>query len=134
MSSPLLSSEDNYEIKRVLGSGSSGVVNRIITKIDDLPISKKAQQEYALKHIDLKRIRKEEREETLESAKNEYSMLKRKLDHVVPAFGSFYDQRTDFFIFSMELFPNNLKTLIEKGSGPFSFDQYLPIFQDILKG
>ena len=56
MSSPLLSSDNNYDVKTLLGSGSYGVVNKIVTKIDDPRLNKKAPQEYALKQIDLKKF------------------------------------------------------------------------------
>ena len=134
MSSPLLSSDKNYEIKPSLGHGSFGVVNKIITKIDDPQLNRLASQEYALKQIDLKNFNVNERKEILESAKQEYNLLKMNLDHVIRGFGSHYEPTTDFFIFSMELFPQNLKTLIEKESGQFSFEKYLPLFHDILKG
>lgn len=134
MSSPLLSSDENYELKHMLGNGAYGVVNKIITKIDDLPLKKKARQEYALKQINLRRFKMEERQQQLEDAKQEYNVLKRKLDHIVPAYGSYHDRVNDSFIFSMEIFPKNLKTLMEMESGKFSFEQYIPIFQDIITG
>lgn len=76
----------------------------------------------------------EERQQQLEDAKQEYNVLKRKLDHIVPAYGSYHDRVNDSFIFSMEIFPKNLKTLMEMESGKFSFEQYIPIFQDIITG
>ncbi len=44
MSSPILSSEKNYDIKGVIGIGTYGVVNRIVTTEDDLTLNKKAPQ------------------------------------------------------------------------------------------
>ncbi len=134
MSSPLLSFEKNYEIKTLLGSGSFGVVNKIITLVDDPSLKKSAPQEYALKQIHLKKFPKKDRDENLENAKKEYNLLKMNLDHVITGFGSYFDQAAETFIFSMELFPQNLKTLIEKRSKPFSFEEYFPLYSDILKG
>ena len=132
MSSPLLSSKKNYKIKGVIGSGACGVVSKIITKTYDQKLKKDAPQEYALKDIDLKNF--DNIKEGLESAQKEYNLLKHNLTNVVPAFGSHHDPKTGMFMFSMELFPQNLKMLIEKGVGKLSFDEYLPLFQDILKG
>ena len=134
MSSQLLSSDNNYDIKGVLGIGAFGVVSKIITKTYDQELKKNSPQEYALKQIDLKKFKINERQEALESAKKEYSLLKKNLANVAPAFGCYHDQNTEMFIFSMELFPQNLKILIERGVGKLSFDEYLPLFQDILKG
>ena len=134
MSSPLLSSDHNYEVKTLLGTGSYGVVNKIITKVDDPRLNKKARQEYALKQIVLKDLKGAEHNEALESAKKEYNLLKKNLEHVAPAFGSYHDPNTDLFIFSMELFPQNLKILITDSLKKVSFEEYLYLFQDILKG
>ncbi len=134
MSSPLLSSDNNYELKTKLGSGAYGVVNAIVTIKDDPKLEKKAPQEYALKQIDIGKFKLNERQVALECAKEEYALLKKKLDNVVPAFGSYYDSKSDNFIFTMELFPQNLKTLIEKEAQKFSFDEYLPLLQDMIKG
>ena len=134
MSSPLLSSDNNYEVKTLLGSGSYGVVNKIITKIDDPQLKRKAPQEYALKQISLKKFKGNEHKEALESAEKEYNLMKMNLEHVAPAFGSYHDPKTDLFIFSMELFPQNLQMLITKSLRKISFDEYLYLFQDILKG
>jgi serine/threonine protein kinase len=134
MSSPLLKSENNYELKRKLGSGAYGVVNRIVTIIDDPMLNKKAPQEYALKQIDIGKFKIDERQVALECAKEEYALLKKKLDNVVPAFGSYYDSKYNNFIFTMELFPQNLKTLIENSPRKFTFDEYWPLFQDIIRG
>ena len=134
MSSPLLSSDNNYDVKTLLGSGSYGVVNKIVTKIDDPRLNKKAPQEYALKQIDLKKFKGDEHKEALDSAKKEYNLLKRNLEHIAPAFGSYHDPNTDVFFFSMELFPQNLKMLITKSLKKISFDEYFYLFQDILKG
>jgi serine/threonine protein kinase len=134
MSSPLLSSENNYDLKRVLGSGTYGVVHRIVTSINDPKLNKKAQQEYALKQIDIKKFKIDERGAALECAKEEYDLLKKKLDNVVPAFGSYYDSKFNVFLFTMELFPQNLKMLIENSPRKFSFEEYFPLFQDIIRG
>ena len=134
MSSPLLSSDKNYDLRTLLGSGTYGVVNKIVTKIDDPRLNKKAPQEYALKQIDLKKFKGDEHKEALDSAKKEYNLLKRNLEQIAPAFGSYHDPKTDLFIFSMELFPQNLQMLITKSLGKISFDEYLYLFQDILKG
>jgi serine/threonine protein kinase len=134
MSSPLLSSDKNYELKRVLGIGSYGVVNRVVTTKDDPKLNKKAPQEYALKQIDINKFKIDERQVALECAKEEYALLKKKLDNVVPAFGSYYDSKFNTFLFTMELFPQNLKMLIENSPRKFTFEEYLPLFQDITKG
>ena len=134
MSSPLLSSDHNYEVKTLLGTGSSGVVNKIITKVDDPRLNQQAPQEYALKQIDLKGLKGDEHKEALESAKKEYNLLKKNLEHVAPSFGSYHDPNTDLFIFSMELFPQNLKMLITNSLRKISLEEYLYLFQDILKG
>ena len=134
MSSQLLSSDNNYDIKGVLGIGAFGVVNKIITKTYDPELKKNPPQEYALKQIDLKKFKINERQEALESAKKEYNLQRKNLENVGPAFGSYHDTNADMFIFSMELFPQNLKILITKSLKKFSFDEYLYLFQDILKG
>ena len=134
MSSPLLSSDNNYDVKTLLGSGSYGVVNKIITKKDDPRLKRKAPQEYALKQISLKKFKGDEHKEALDSAKKEYNLLKRNLEQIAPAFGSYHDPNTDLFIFSMELFPQNLHMLITKCLRKISFDEYFYLFQDILKG
>ena len=134
MSSPLLASDKNYKLGTLIGKGGYGVVNKITTKVDDPHLNKKARQEYALKQIVLKDLKGAEHKETLENAKKEYNLLKKNLEHVAPAFGSYHDQNTDMFIFSMELFPQNLKMLITDSLKKISFEEYLYLFQDILKG
>ena len=134
MSSPLLRSDKNYDLRTLLGSGTYGVVNKIVTKIDYPRLNKKAPQEYALKQIDLKKFKGDEHKEALDSAKKEYNLLKRNLEQIAPAFGSYHDPNTDLFIFSMELFPQNLQTLITKSLRKISFNEYFYLFQDILKG
>ena len=133
MSSPLLAAK-NYDLDTSLGRGSYGIVNKIITKVDDPLLDKKPSQEYALKQIDLKDLKGNEHKEALESAKKEYNLLKKDLKHVVRAFGSHHDPNTDLFIFSMELFPQNLKKLITDSLSKISFDEFLYLFHDILKG
>jgi serine/threonine protein kinase len=124
MSSPLLKSEKNYEMKFV-DSGAFGAVFKITDKKD--------RSVYALKQINLKKIPPSERQAALADAQKEYKILKRGIPNVLRSYGSHYDESEMVFKFSTALMEMNLTNFIEK-NGALSFENFIPIFSDILSG
>ena len=130
MTSPQLSQKENYEVEiEILGRGSFGDVQKI--KI------KENKKTYALKRIKLKNnLSEKEEAEELEEAKKEYNILKKGISHVVGGVGSFYNNQSKIFSFSMEFFPCNLFEYVKqnKMARNISHEDFFSIFKDILTG
>ena len=125
MSSPQLKSTKNFEITEIIDSGNFGTVYTITIHED-----KKA---YAIKQINLKKFDENERPAALADAKMEYNLLKKGIPNVLRSFGSFYDANAEVFKFSTECMKMNLSQFI-KDKGNLSFNEFIPIFSDILSG
>jgi serine/threonine protein kinase len=125
MSSPLLSKENNYE-EKFLKAGAYGAVFRITSKTD--------QKKYAMKQTDLKNIPKPERQAALNEAMNEYKLYKRNIPNVLRSYGSYFDKTNEIYRFSVDLMEMDLSNFIEKNGGALTFEEFTPIFSDIIKG
>ena len=125
MSSPQLTSKNNYHIIDCIGSGNFGSVMHVSIHED--------QKVYALKQISFQNVPATDRAAAVNDAKNEYQLLKKGIPNVLKAFGSNYDEKTHMFKFSTELMDMNLTQLIEK-KGSLTYSEFIPIFQDILSG
>jgi serine/threonine protein kinase len=131
MTSPQLSKRENYKILGSLGKGSFGAVRKIETN-DDKKI-------YAIKEINLPgKSLSDEALKGCEEARKEYLILRKGLSQVVKSFGSFYDENSNCFIFSMDFYPHNLEEYIQahiKGKNMnILFTDFLTIFKDITTG
>ncbi len=124
MSSPLLSSDKNYE-EKFINSGTYGAVFKITSKQD--------QKTYAMKQIKLKNVPKPQRDEALNDAKNEYNLYKRNIPNVLRSYGSHFDKSAEVYRFSVDLMETDLSSFIDD-NGALSFENFAPIFSDIIKG
>jgi hypothetical protein len=124
MSSPLLRSEENYEIKMFLGRGYIDEIQKIISKIDG--------KEFALKQINLGNYRGDRGEELL-NGRRAYLLHRKGNPNVVKSFGSYYDEKTSTFRYSLELMKENLHDLLKR-KGNLKFDEFSSIFKDITTG
>ena len=124
MSSPLLKSEQNFD-KEFIDAGASAAVFKITLKKD--------QSVYALKQINLGTFFENERQAALSDAQKEYQVLRKGIPNVLRSFGSHYDDKNLLFKFSTELMEQNLMKFIQS-NGPLNFENFTPIFKDILLG
>ena len=124
MASPLLQSEKNYQ-KEYLDSGAFGAVFKITLNKD--------KKVFALKQIDLGKLEQHEIPAALAEAKKENDVMRKNIPNVLRSFGSFYDSVNKLYLISTELMDSNLRKFIYK-NGPLSFENFVPIFRDILTG
>ena len=125
MSSPLLSSDKNYD-EKFIDAGTYGAVFKITSKSDN--------STYAMKRIDLtKFIEISERQEAFDDAKKEYNLYKKNIPNVLRSYGSHYDQTEEVYRFSIDLMEMNLYDFILT-NGALTFENFIPIFTDILSG
>jgi serine/threonine protein kinase len=118
MTSPQLKNEKNYEILEQLGSGTSAKVYKIRLYENN--------RLYALKNVKL------DRPEALAEAQIEYNILQRGIPNVLKSYGS-YHEPNKMFNFSTELMEMSLKKFINN-NGPITFENFIPLFKDIIKG
>ena len=124
MSSPLLSSDKNYD-EKFIDAGTYGAVFKITSKSDN--------STYAMKQINLKKFLVNDRKDALADAKNEYNLFKKKIPNVLTSYGSHYDQANEVYRFSIDLMETDLYNFIIK-NGALTFENFIPIFTDILSG
>ena len=124
MSSPLLSSEKNYDAEYI-DSGTYGAVFKITSKSDN--------STFAMKQINLKKFLESDRKEALADAKKEYNLYKKKIPNVLTSYGSYYDQTNEVYRFSIDLMETDLYKFIHN-NGALTFENFIPIFTDILSG
>ena len=125
MSSPQLNSAKNYTIEEIVDAGNFGAVYKVLVHED--------QKRYAVKQINIEKYSESDRQNALNEAKIEYNLLKKGIPNVLKSFGSNYDSNKEIFRFSMELMEMNLAQYI-KGKKNLSFEEFSPIFSDILTG
>jgi serine/threonine protein kinase len=121
MTSPQLRTRNNYNILDPLGKGASGQVFKILVHEDG--------KTYALKHVELN---PPNQEIFLADAKTENSLFRKGIPNVLKSFGSHHEPNK-CFIFSTELMDTTLEKFIDN-KGPLTFENFLPIFKDIITG
>jgi serine/threonine protein kinase len=124
MSSPLLSSKNNYDYD-FIRAGAYGEVFKITSKQD--------KKSYAMKQIQLKNVPKSQRLEAFNEAKNEYNLYKKNIPNVLRSYGSHFDQSAEIYRFSVDLMETDLYRYIDD-NGALTFEKFAPIFSDIIKG
>jgi hypothetical protein len=75
----------------------------------------------------------EKQKMAFEEAKMEYLLLKNPLKNVINSYGSYYDQTSNKFMFSMDYYAENLREYIERNK-QIDFPQFISIFKDIITG
>ena len=107
------------------GHGSFGRVYKIKMK--------SSGQILALKVIDIG-----DKGQTLESAKMEYSILSKNLPNIVRSYDHHFDEKLSEYSYTMEYHPYDLTKYVNQYENlkkkPFTFDDFFPIFMDILRG
>lgn len=113
------------EWKQPISSGMHGPVVEVVVK-----------QTFALKQIELAKMCDSIDEEDLENALFEvheaFLMMKKNLRNVARTYQYFYDEKRKKYLFTMEIFENNLckyayeNSLLEK--------DFIPIFENIVEG
>ena len=105
MSSPLLSSDKNYD-EKFIDAGTYGAVFKITSKSDN--------STYAMKQINLTNFDLSKRQEALENAKKEYNIYSKNIPNVLKSYGSYYDETEDVYRFSIDLMETDLYNFIIK--------------------
>ncbi len=122
MTSPQLKCNQKYKLIEHIATGGFGSVYKIMIHEDE--------KQYAVKHITLNQ--EEGQQSALEDAEMEYKLLKKGLPNVLKSFGSYYEPNRKF-LFSTELMEMTLLKHIEEKKS-LVFDEFRPIFEDILTG
>lgn len=126
MTSPQLRSPENFEIKNIIDSGNYGTVYKILVPED--------QKFYAVKQINLEKYDEKDRPQVLRDLKMEYNLLRNTSSNVLKSFGSNYDEHHEVFKYSLELIETNLSQYVKSRGGSLLFEEFIPIFSDILNG
>ena len=125
ISSPQLSSEQNFKKEKLIDSGALEGFYKISVNEDS--------QIYAVKQIDLQNFSEKNRVSILTEAQNDYKLMHKSIPNVLRSFGSYYNLDKQVYKFSVEYSETSLAQVV-KTKGTFLLDDFVPIFQDLLKG